>query len=60
MVWGALSFNNDNTDTFFGLTCPLNEWIKWFNKWMDKKWMNKIIDEIMSEVEDIKWRIFNE
>ena len=23
MVWGALSFNNDNTDIYFYLTCPL-------------------------------------
>ena len=24
MVWGALSFNSDNTDIYFDLTCPLN------------------------------------
>ena len=24
MVWGALSFNNDNTEIYFDLTCPLN------------------------------------
>ena len=32
MVWGALSFNNDNTYIYFGLTCPLNKlsiWIPW-------------------------------
>ena len=23
MVWGALSFNNDNTDIYFDLTWPL-------------------------------------
>ena len=23
MVWGTLSFNNDNTDIYFDLTCPL-------------------------------------
>ena len=24
MVWGTLSFNNDNTDIYFALTWPLN------------------------------------
>ena len=24
MIWDALSFNNDNTDIYFDLTCPLN------------------------------------
>ena len=23
MVWSTLSFNNDNTDIYFDLTCPL-------------------------------------
>ena len=30
MVWGALSFNNDNTDIYFDLTCPLNSIIRRF------------------------------
>ena len=24
MIWGALSFNNDNTDIYFDLTFPLS------------------------------------